>query len=102
MAPTPLPREGHYIRFDRRVVEAWLRQRSALRERLRKPHLRWCDPAAGIGSSDVALADDIAEQRTEAAITLELRGHFQQTLGTRLSSQEIDTQVLAVMQRARA
>jgi hypothetical protein len=102
-APQPLPRptDGHPYRFEKAAVDSWLQKRSALRERLRKPHLRWCDPAAGIGSPDVALVGDIAERRTEAAITLELREHFQQTLGDRLSPKEIDTQVLAVMQRAR-
>jgi len=102
MAPQPLPREGHLYRFERRTVEAWLKRRQMLREQLKKPHLRWCDPAAGeVSVAAPEATEHRLVERTEATIALQLRAHLAETLGDRLSPQDIDKQVLAVLHGTR-
>jgi hypothetical protein len=100
-APRPLPRPNneHPYRFERSAVERWLLNRAALRDRSGKPHLRWCDPSLDVGQA--APAPEAVEERTEATIALRLRAHLADTLGNRLSPQDIDKHVLAVLHRTR-
>jgi hypothetical protein len=94
-APPPLsrPSDDHPYRFEKATVDRWLQGRAALRERLGKPHLRWCEPVAHPPEAGEPQPSDL----TGAASALDLRRRLDEAAGDRMSPEAIDRLVLSIV-----